>query len=184
MISFNKEFIKKIKQQDHSSFNKFYLETVDMFFRYIEANYFIKQQDAQDIISDFYIKFREWAKRYDENQSFSGYFWTIFKNTIKDFFKKNRETPFTDLESYEQDISFEETLIEDWDILKELEKDYEFAKIQKAMQDLDDMSKDVIYRKFIEEKSNEEIEMILWITNDNVRQKISRAIKQLKARLE
>ena len=61
---------------------------------------------------------------------------------------------------------------------------FELDKIQQAMKELDDWSKDIIYWKFIEEKSNEEIELLLWISNDNVRQKISRAIKQLKARLE
>jgi len=59
MLNFDQEFIKKLKQQDHSAFNTFYLKTVDMFSRYIEANYFVNSQDAQDIISDFYVKFRE-----------------------------------------------------------------------------------------------------------------------------
>lgn len=184
MRNFDLEFIKKLKQQDHSAFNTFYLETVDMFSRYIEANYFIKVQDAQDIIADFYVKFREWVKKYDEKQSFSGYFWVIFKNLIKDYFKKNQDIPFTDLESNDQDMSFEETLVEEEDMWIFLQKDFEFEKIQQAMKELDDSNKDIIYWKFIEEKSNEEIEIILWITNDNVRQKLSRAIKQLKSRLE
>jgi len=59
MFQFDQELIKKLKQQDHAAFNTFYLKTVDMFSRYIEANYFITTQDAQDIISDFYVKFRE-----------------------------------------------------------------------------------------------------------------------------
>ncbi len=184
MFTFDQEFIKKLKQQDHSSFNTFYINTVDIFSRYLEANYFLKTQDAQDIISDFYVKFWEWVKKYDEKQSFSGYFRTIFKNTLKDYFKKNHDIPFTDLESYDQEISFDETLVEEEDISNILQKDFEFSKIQKAMKELDDWSKDIIYRKFIEEKSNEEIEVILWISNDNVRQKLSRAIKQLKSRLE
>jgi DNA-directed RNA polymerase specialized sigma24 family protein len=71
MINFDKELIKKLKQQDHSAFNNFYLKTVDMFFRYIEANYFIEHQEAQDLISDFYVKFREAIKKYDDKKSFS-----------------------------------------------------------------------------------------------------------------
>jgi hypothetical protein len=59
MFTFDQEFIKKLKQQDHSSFNTFYINTVDIFSRYLEANYFLKTQDAQDIISDFYVKFWE-----------------------------------------------------------------------------------------------------------------------------
>ncbi|MDD3262649.1 MAG: sigma-70 family RNA polymerase sigma factor [Candidatus Absconditabacteria bacterium] len=184
MFQFDQELIRKLKQQDHSAFNTFYLKTVDMFSRYIEANYFITHQDAQDIISDFYVKFREGAKKYDEKQSFSGYFWTIFKNLLKDYFKKNQDIPFTNIGTEEQDTKFEETLIEEEDIGDILQRDFEFSKIQKAMKEIDDGSKDIIYWKFIEEKSNEEIEILLGISNDNVRQRLSRAIKQLKSRLE
>lgn len=99
MVTFDTENIKKLKEQDQNAFNQFYLQTVDMFFRYINAHYFISKQDAEDIISDFYVKFREGVKSYKEGQSFTAYFRTIFKNTLKDFFKKNSDTPFTDLQT-------------------------------------------------------------------------------------
>jgi len=99
VIVFDIEHIKKLKQQDQNAFNQFYLETVDMFFRYINANYFISKQDAEDIISDFYVKFWEGVTLYKEDQSFTAYFRTILKNTIKDFFKKNSDTPFTKLQT-------------------------------------------------------------------------------------
>jgi DNA-directed RNA polymerase specialized sigma subunit len=38
-----------------------------------------------------------------------------------------------------------------------LEHDFKFEHIQKAMKNLDDISKEIIYFKFIEEKTNEEI---------------------------
>jgi len=56
--------------------------------------------------------------------------------------------------------------------------------IQQAMKQLDDISKDVIYFKFIEEKSNEEISAIMDIANDTIWQRVSRAIKFLKQLLE
>jgi len=57
--AFDIEDIKKLKAQDPNAFNNFYLETVDMFFRYIHANYSVSKQDAEDIISNFYVKFWE-----------------------------------------------------------------------------------------------------------------------------
>src|SRR5574344_874439 len=101
-ITFDPENIKKLKNQDQNAFNQFYVQTVDMFFRYINANYFIPKADAEDIISDFYVKFREGVKSFKEDQSFTVYFRTIFKNTIKDFYKKNSDTPFTDLQINEE----------------------------------------------------------------------------------
>lgn len=183
---FTPEFIDKLKNQDHTAFNEFYLKTIDVFSRYINANYFISHQDAEDIISEFYMK--RWAsiKHYDKDAgSFTGYFRTIFKNTIKDHFKKNSDVPFTDLESNDEDAgSFEENLIDESDIMTLLEQDFKFEQIQKAMKELDDHHKDIIYRKFIEEKSNEEISLLLGISQENIRQKISRAIKHLKTLLE
>lgn len=180
MLVLDKEHIKKLQQQDQNAFNQFYLQTVDMFFRYINANYFIAKQDAEDIISDFYVKFWEWVKAYKEDKSFTAYFRTIFKNTIKDFFKKNSDTPFTDLQQYDEWEHFEDTLVDDVDITKLLENNFKFEQIEQAMKNLDDISKDVIYFKFIEERTYEEIALITWVSNELIRQRLSRAIKQLK----
>lgn len=183
LVAFDTEHIKKLKQQDQNAFNQFYLQTVDMFFRYINANYFVGKQDAEDIISDFYVKFREGVKSYKEDWSFTAYFRTIFKNTLKDFFKKNSDTPFTELQTNEDGEAFEDTLMDDGDITKLLENDFKFDQIEKAMKRLDDISKEIIYFKFIEEKTNEEIASITGASNDMVRQRLSRAIKQLKNEL-
>lgn len=182
-IVFDKELIVKLKQQDHNAFNRFYLETVNMLFRYIQANYFLSKEDSQDIISDFYIKIRESMKNFREEESFSWYFWTIFRNLLKDHFKKNHETPFTELSSNNDELSFEEKIVDEEDIQSILNQEFEFDKIKKTMKELDDGSKDILYWKFIESKSNEEIQLILWISNDNVRQRLSRAIKLLKETL-
>lgn len=173
-----------MKQQDQNTFNQFYLQTVDMFFRYINANYFIDKPDAEDIISDFYVKFWEGVKSYKEDQSFSAYFRTIFKNTIKDFFKKNSDTPFTNLETNDEWEHFEDTLVDDFDFTKFLENNFKFEQIESAMKRLDDISKDIIYFRFIEERTNEEIASITWSSNEMIRQRLSRAIKQLKKILE
>lgn len=184
VITFETEHIKKLKQQDQNAFNQFYLQTVDMFFRYINANYFIGKQDAEDIISDFYVKFWEGVTSYKEDQSFTAYFRTIFKNTIKDFFKKNSDTPFTQLQTDDEWEHFEDTLVDDIDLTILLENDFKFEQIEQAMKRLDDMSKDIIYFKFIEEKTNEEISLITGTSNEMIRQRLSRAIKQLRKFLE
>ncbi|MEI6671812.1 MAG: hypothetical protein WCL02_00120 [bacterium] len=41
-----------------------------------------------------------------------------------------------------------------------MENDFKFEQIEKAMKRLDDVSKDIIYFRFIEEKTNEEISSI------------------------
>jgi RNA polymerase sigma factor (sigma-70 family) len=51
------------------------------------------------------------------------------------------------------------------------------------MYDLDEISKEIISLKYIEDKSYEEISEILWISQDLVRQRCSRALKALKVKL-
>ncbi|MEI7918680.1 MAG: hypothetical protein WCH65_00230 [bacterium] len=41
-----------------------------------------------------------------------------------------------------------------------MENTFKFDQIQEAMKQLDDISKEIIYFKFIEEKTNEEISLI------------------------
>ena len=48
VIDFILAFKELLIQQDEEAFNKFYLDTVDIFFRYLKANYFISEEDSQD----------------------------------------------------------------------------------------------------------------------------------------
>ena len=64
-----------------------------------------------------------------------------------------------------------------------METDFQFKQIEDAMKQLDLESRELIYLKFIEEKDNMEIADILQISNDNVRQKLSRSLKKLKSLL-
>lgn len=182
VIDFILAFKELLVHQDEDAFNKFYLDTVDIFFRYLKANYFIDEEDMQDIITDFYIKCWNWFPNFDINQNFSGWVRSIFKNTLKDFRKKRWETAFSEI-APENDIPFEDSLEDEEDFTEILNNEYTFEQIQKAIMELDEVSKEVITLKFIEEKSYWEISGILWISQDLVRQRCSRALKALKIKL-
>lgn len=182
VIDFILAFKELLIQQDEEAFNKFYFETVDVFFRYLKANYFIDEADMQDIIADFYIKCWNGFPNFDINQNFSGRIWSVFKNTLKDFWKKKWETAFSEIDT-ESELSFEDSLEDEEDFTQILDNEYTFEQIQKAMLDLDDSSKEIISLKYIEEKSYWEIAWILWISQDLVRQRCSRALKALKIKL-
>lgn len=183
MKQFDEPFIQKLKHHDHDAFNDFYLQTVDIFFRYLQANYFLSQEDCDDIIADFYVKRREVVQKYDDKQSFMWYVWTVFKNLLKDHFKKMSDLPFSTLWWGEEEENFEDILADEEDIKDLLEQHFHFEHIMNAMKQLDDISRDIIYWKFIEEKTHKEIEDMLWLNSENVRQRLSRAVKKLKALL-
>ena len=90
------------------------MQTVDIFFRYLKSNFFLSQEDAEDIIADFYVKFWTAVTKYDIDQSFSAYTWAILKNTVKDYFKKHKDLPFTELDTDDEDSEkIEDTLVDE-----------------------------------------------------------------------
>ena len=185
LIEFETAFLLLLIQQDESAFNTFYLKTVDIFFRYLKTNYFLDQEECEDIIADFYVKFRNAVKSYDIEQSFSAYTWTIFKNALKDYFKKHKELSFSQLDGDDEEgEKFEDTLIEESEVAELLQQDFELAQIKAAMQELDALSREIIFLKYIEHKSNTEIEEQLLISQEVIRQRISRAFKKLRALLK
>ena len=126
VIKFEQAFLLLLIQQDAGAYNTFYLQTVDIFFRYLQSNFFLSQEDSEDIIADFYVKFRNAVTKYDINQSFSAYVWVIFKNTVKDAFKKNRELPFSLLDGDDEEgEKFEDTLVDESVIDEFLQQDFE-----------------------------------------------------------
>lgn len=185
VIKFEQAFLLLLIQQDAGAYNTFYLQTVDIFFRYLQSNFFLSQEDSEDIIADFYVKFRNAVTKYDINQSFSAYVWVIFKNTVKDTFKKNRELPFSLLDGDDEEgEKFEDTLVDEGVIDEFLQQDFELEQIKKAMQELDVLSREIIFLKYIEHKSNTEIEEQLMLSQEVIRQRISRAFKKLRVLLK
>ncbi len=185
VIKFEQAFLLLLIQQDAGAYNTFYLQTVDVFFRYLQSNFFLSPEDSEDIIADFYVKFRNAVTKYDINQSFSAYVRTIFRNTLKDYFKKHKELSFSQLDGDDEEgEKFEDTLIEESEVAELLQQDFELAQIKAAMQELDALSREIIFLKYIEHKSNTEIEEQLLISQEVIRQRISRAFKKLRALLK
>ncbi len=185
MFDFSKDFVNSLIKKDKQYFDKFYIETVDIFYRYLKSNYFLDDQEAEDILSQFYIKVWNNLGKYSFDYSFESWVWTVFKNVVKDSFKKRKYFGFSQLQGEDESFNYEETLISNEEEIMELmEKNFRYEVIQDAIEKLDDESKDIIYFRFVQQYSNKEISNILWITQMNVRQKVSRAIKKLKQNLD
>lgn len=181
MLKFSDDFVKKLLEKDKDCFNKFYLDTVDIFFRYLKWNYYISDEDAQDVLSWFYLKLWNGFWLYKSNTNFGAWVWTVFKNYIIDFFKKEKILSFSQITRSDSEEEFEDSLKSlDQDIINLMETQFSYEKIIKAINNLEEKYREVIYMKFVEEKSYEEIAEILSTSNDNVRKRLSRAIKMLK----
>ncbi|GHV22301.1 hypothetical protein FACS189428_4150 [Clostridia bacterium] len=82
------------------------------------------QQESDDIIADFYVKCRNALPKFDLEQNFSGYIRSIFKNNLKDFWKKRETLTFPIGEGTEHDESFMDQIEDPTNITEILERHF------------------------------------------------------------
>ncbi|USN54267.1 MAG: sigma-70 family RNA polymerase sigma factor [Candidatus Peribacteria bacterium] len=91
MFKFDKKTIRRIQRQDSEAYHLFYEGTVHVFYRYLSAHYFLTRPEMDDLLSEFYLKFWQVAAKYDDHFKFESFVRTVFKNLVKDYFKKAKE---------------------------------------------------------------------------------------------
>lgn len=97
VIEFDDIFVQSLCQHDEDAFALFYHKTSDHFFRYIVTHYSVSDADAQDILSDVYLKIWNGVSSYDKTYTFSQYVRSILKNHCKDYCKKAKPILFSDM---------------------------------------------------------------------------------------
>jgi len=102
----------------------------------------------------------------------------MFKNHVKDHFKKNHELSFGDVST--NTYRLEDELISDHDVKKLLDKDFAYDSILSAMKGLDEESQELLYLKYIEQESHDMIAELLGVSIEVVRKRLSRALGKLK----
>ncbi len=147
----DKELIEQLVRKDHDAYNTFYLETVDMFYRYVASRYVLSSAAIEDIVSAFYVKFWRVVERYDDAYAFETYMWTVFRNMLKDYFKKQRLQILPDTRDGAD---------EEWDeasLLGNVEDSFRMEDITEAMQQLDELSYQILFLRYIEDAAYEDI---------------------------
>ncbi len=180
LTTYSSEFILSLKAHDEQSFAKLYEDTIDVFYRYLKAHYSLEEDTIQDICSQTYLKLWNNIDKIKDGQQIHSYIRTILKHTTYDFFKKQKEVSFSQLDYDNKDGSFEEWLEDNQTIQDLFEQTFQSDRIYVAMQKLDEMYKDVIFCKYIQEYSHKEIAEYLQISEENVRQRLSRWLAKLK----
>ena len=182
MKDYDKVFLKKLIKQDADAFGTIYNELVDQFYRYIKSHYTLDEWEIHDILGDIFLKVWQALPRLDVSSSLSWFLWTIAKNHIKDHFKRNAEIPFSSFSKSNDEwdtYKWEDGLHDPDDVMQSVNISFTHQTIQVCISQLEDTYKDPILLKYVEEYSYEEIAKTLRISQDAVRQRISRWLKRL-----
>lgn len=178
MFQFDDAFIQQLLNKNPQTYNEFYQRTVDVLYRYAHARYFLSKAEADDLLSDFYLKFWQVMHKYDPQYNFGTFVWTVYKNMLKDYFKKSKQYHIN-----EEMLAQEEDVHEDA-LIEIMERSFQLQHIEWAMQRLDEQSYEIIFLKFVEWKTAAQMWTILRISQEAVRQRLSRALRKLKDLLE
>jgi len=180
--------IDTVLKKKHWAFTIFYNEIVDHFFSYLKSNFYLSNFEINDIISATFVKIWNKLDTFDNGKwEFVSWCWTILRNTTKDYFKKKKDFGFSDFEyltDTDEKISLEEKLYDEQNLLEEINIDFQLSTIKNAIWELTYFEREILYLRFTEQKSLNEISQITWLSNSNVRVKLHRSIKKLKEMLK
>lgn len=172
-MEFSPEYVRRLQRRDQQAFSELYTKMVDRLYRYIAWRYHIDRQGMYDLIADFFVKLRDRIDRVNPEQPLEPWIWTVFRNFVADYFKTKKHTQRMDwLEDMLQDKAL--------DPLQQAQHVSQLNRIYTVLDQLDDMSKEIVILRYVEDLSFDEIAKITWLQWDAVRQRASRAIKKVQ----
>ena len=86
-----KEVIRKIRYGEIDHFKYFIDKYSKVVYYYVLVRVNHSAQDAEDIVQNAFIKVYKSLERFDPNKKFYPYFFTIVKNEIIEFYRKNKK---------------------------------------------------------------------------------------------
>lgn len=175
-MEFTPTYIRRLKKRDQQAFSELYNFLIDRLYRYLAGRYHLQRSEILDLIGDFFVKLRERLDRIQENQSVEAWIWTMFRNFVADWFKTKKQDRRLDV--YDE-ILYDEAA----DPARHAQNNHQLERIYRVLDTLDDLSREIIILKYVEDLSFESIARIVNLQPDAVRQRASRAIKAVQSLL-
>lgn len=139
-----------------------------------------KEEVIQDIVQDVFIKIFRNIGNFDSSLcSFKNWICVIAKNTIIDFFRKNREQCFTEFEEADGNNPLLDTLENDTSIIDDLHGTFQAEKCYDEIRKLTPKVQGVIFLH-LKGYTFEEIGIITEASKNTVKSQYRRAINKLK----
>jgi RNA polymerase sigma-70 factor (ECF subfamily) len=163
-------------EKNHANFTALHNTTYNSLFNFIHLRV-RDREEATDLVQEVYLKaYNSWGLL-PEPQTAKNFLFYIARQKMIDLWKSARIRYSSDADI--NDVEFDEA---DGDSLPEtlFEKSEREAEALDILNSLKPGERDILYLRFIEEKSYEEISEILKISGEYARQKVARALAKAK----
>jgi RNA polymerase sigma-70 factor (ECF subfamily) len=171
---------------DHFAFSQMYHKFYHKIFGFVSmrVNNF---DDATDVVQDVFLTaYRTWQVMPDEKTA-KNFLFIIARSKMIDFWRKaHNKHEIKNMDAFlgEDDESFWDNIADENPIPEEIfQQNHNKNEAIKMLEVLNESEREIVTLKYIEELSYTEISEILKITEENARQKVSRAIKKIKEKV-
>lgn len=135
-------------------FNHYYNKHKDKIFAYFYYNLSNDRQIAEDLSSDTFLKAFEAFESYDDQYKFSTWIFTIARNTLYNYYKKQSITLHIDDIT---EMSFSEFMVYEEEFHKHIDTQIDMQNVYILMEKIPESQKDMIIMKYIQDFSTKEI---------------------------
>lgn len=136
---------------------------------------------AEDIVQETWIKAWKHLKRFDQEQNFKTWLYTIAKNTAFDHLKKKKATPFSSFEDAEGNLPFERDLAETPDVLEQLSQREALQILDQVLDQVPPLYRTLLVLIYREDFDLQEAAAILGEPYNTVKSRHQRALQKLRA---
>lgn len=174
------EIIESILQWKIEEYSLIVDKYQNKIYKYVSKLTNIDHPDVENLVQEIFIKAFEKINSYNKKFEFSTWLYRIAHNHTIDNYKK-KKIEFIDKDKETDTINIIENIIDDnSNIEKTLIKEDDKNDLYLILDELDIKYKEVLFLKFLEDKSYDEISDILEIPKWTVSTYINRAKKQFK----
>ncbi|MBU6214552.1 sigma-70 family RNA polymerase sigma factor [Patescibacteria group bacterium] len=150
--------------------------------RYIVRLGSLDAEIAKDILQETFIKAYVHLNDYDSTLSFSAWLYRIARNETFNHFRRQKNRPRPS--KFEDNLEALDRIADDLDVAREVDTAINAKAVREALETLDLKYRDVLYLRFFEERSYDEISDILELPSGTVAVYINRAKSKLKEKLK
>jgi len=176
------EELVKLSVSDTAYFGELIKRYETVLLRYVMRRSKATKEDAEDIVQSSFIKMYRNINDFDTTLSFSSWAYRITHNELIDWYRKQKRNPQFVSSADDEDIFA--SIAGDINIEKEAIQTETKKEIGDIIKKLDPKYQEIIFLRFFEDKSYEEISDILQIPPGTVAIRLSRAKKILQDTLK
>jgi len=164
--------LMNLKHQ-YRQFQSHYHETKHKVFSFVFYRVGQDTMLAEDLTSDIFLKAYERFESYNDDYAFTTWVYTIARNHLTDYFRKNKDVASNEIEISDE-RSTETMLKTNLDTLDSM------ARLRPLLAKLPSLQQECLILKYLDELETKEIAHITGESTANVRQALSRGLKKLR----